>query len=532
MFMHKWQKGWKVRVSRIILLMLVFALCFCLMSGCGKREKENNGIAAVDPKNLQLTEYDPEEAILSALKQLGETERECNVVSAAEVSQRKVSIVILGLAYSSQMEQICTILKENEIPAMLIVDGMSAAEDSDTVQLFDREGFEIGNYTLRAERYMNEQSEEEIAASYAHAQTILKTITGKEAKYCAANATKMDSHVLHAAYAAGLETAIEPSSYIADISFPTFSAAMGYVTGIENGEIIAIKVGDSLDETEYEPFEQDMRPATDFDDALEEPDENTEKNTDIVITVEYLLEALETTETAVVPLERLNLDYDVLVDQMFKESEDTYQYELPEHEKVDASWFNNTLFIGDSLTLAMSIYSMGFPETTAFCAYKSITPKQFVDNVIVSNEDGSRTAVFDEICDHDPDNIFILLGTNAMTSGTDASLVATYEMLVQKLQEQFPNADIYIQGLPSVTKTVSAERITLTINRIKKINVLLAQLAHNKKCYYIDLYHATAGEDGYLSTYIAQEDGIHLNQIGCEKWFDYLRSHVVIEKNR
>ena len=532
MFMHKWQKGWKVRVSRIILLMLVFALCFCLMSGCGKREKENNGIAAVDPKNLQLTEYDPEAAILSALKQLGETERECDVVSAAEVSQRKVSIVILGLAYSSQMEQICTILKENEIPAMLIVDGMSAAEDSDTVQLFDREGFEIGNYTLRAERYMNEQSEEEIAASYAHAQTILKTITGKEAKYCAANATKMDSHVLHAAYAAGLETAIEPSSYIADISFPTFSAAMGYVTGIENGEIIAIKVGDSLDETEYEPFEQDMRPATDFDDALEEPDENTEKNTDIVITVEYLLEALETTETAVVPLERLNLDYDVLVDQMFKESEDTYQYELPEHEKVDASWFNNTLFIGDSLTLAMSIYSMGFPETTAFCAYKSITPKQFVDNVIVSNEDGSRTAVFDEICDHDPDNIFILLGTNAMTSGTDASLVATYEMLVQKLQEQFPNADIYIQGLPSVTKTVSAERITLTINRIKKINVLLAQLAHNKKCYYIDLYHATAGEDGYLSTYIAQEDGIHLNQIGCEKWFDYLRAHVVIEKNR
>ena len=530
MFMHKWQKGWKVGVSRIILLMLVFALCFCLMSGCGKREKENNGIAAVDPKNLQLTEYDPEEAILSALKQLGETDCECDVVSAAEVSQRKVSIVILGLGYNAQMEQICTILKENDIPAMLIVDGMSAAEDSDTVKLFDMEGFEIGNYTLQAERYMNEQSEEEIAVSYAHAQTILKAITGKEAKYCAANATEMDSHMLHAAYAAGLKTAVEPSSYITDISFPSFSAAMGYVSGLKSGEIIAIKVGDSLDEIEYEPFEQNMRPATDFDDTLDEFEEDTDKNTDIVVTVQYLLEALETTETAVVPLERLNLDYDELVDQMFKEAEDTYQYELPEHETVDASWFSNSLFIGDSLTLAMSVYSVGFPETTAFCAYKSITPKQFVDNVIVSNEDGSRTAVFDEICDHNPDNIFILLGTNVMTSGTDASLVAAYEMLVQKLQEQFPDADIYIQGLPPVTKTVSAERITLTINRIKKINVQLAQLANDRRCYYIDLYHATAGEDGYLSTYIAQEDGIHLNQLGCEKWFDYLKTHVVIEE--
>ena len=526
--MHEWQKGWRVRVSRIISLMMFFAFCLCLIYGCEKKE-DNNEIVSVDPGNLQLMEYDPEEEIRSALKQLGETDRECDVVSAADVSQRKVSIVILGLAYSSQMEQICTILKENDIPAMLIVDGMSAAEDSDTVKLFDREGFEIGNYSLQAERYMNEQSEEDITVSYAHAQKILKTITGKEAKYCAANATKMDSHVLHAAYAAGLETAVEPSSYITDISFPTFSAAMGYVSGLKSGEVIAIKMGDSLDETEYEPFEKDMRPATDFDDTLDEQEENTERNNDIVVTVQYLLEALETTETAVVPLERLNLDFDELVDQMFSEAEDTYQYELPEHETVNASWFNNSLFIGDSLTLAMSVYSVGFPETTIFCAYKSITPKQFVDNVVVNNEDGSQTAVFDEICTHDPDNIFILLGTNVMASTTDASLVVSYEMLIQKLQEQFPGADIYIQGLPPVTKTVSSERITLTINRIKKINIQLAQLAADKGCYYIDLYHAMSGEDGYLSTYIAQEDGIHLNQRGCEKWFGYLSTHVLLE---
>lgn len=246
MFMHERQKRLKVRNERIISLMLSFVFCFCLMSGCGKKEEENNEIVTIDPENLQLMEYDAEKAIQSALVQLGETDCECDIISAAKVSQRKVSIVILGLAYSSQMEQICTMLKEHDIPAVLIVDGMSAAEDSDTVRLFDREGFEIGNYTLQAERYMNEQSEEEIAASYAHAQMILKTITVKEAKYCAANATKMDSHVLRAAYAAGLKTAVEPSSYIADISFPTFSAAMGYVAGLKPGEIIAIKVGDSF----------------------------------------------------------------------------------------------------------------------------------------------------------------------------------------------------------------------------------------------------------------------------------------------
>lgn len=530
MFIIDWWKRQRGRALRITSFILASTICLCLMSGCEKKEEKNNGITIVDPGHLQLAEYDPEEAIQSALKQLQETDDECDVISASKVSQRKVSIVILGLAYSPQMEQICTMLKENDIPAVLIVDGMSAAEDSDTVKLFDREGFDIGNYTLRAERYMNELSEEEIATSYAHAQTILKTITGKEAKYCAANATVLDSHVLHAARAAGLKTAVEPSSYITDISFPTFNAAMGYVSRLKPGEIIAIKVGDSLDEIEYEPFEQDERPATDFDDTLEEPEEDTEKNTDIVVTVQYLLEALETTETAVVPLERLSLDFDELVDKMFKETRDTYQYELAEHESVDVSWFDNSLFIGDSLTLAMSLYSVGFPETTAFCAYKSITPKQFVDNIVVNNEDGSQTAVFDEICTHDPDNIFILLGTNVMATGTDVSLVAAYEMLVQKLQEQFPDADIYIQGLPPVTKTVSAERVTLTVNRIRKVNVQLAQMADENGCYYIDLNHALASEDGYLSTYIAQEDGIHLNQRGCEKWFEYLKTHVLVEE--
>lgn len=517
-----------MRIKKIISVILMFGLCSCIISGCNW-EAHNSHQTEVG--SLQLVEYHPEEDIQKAIKMLKETDEKCELITAADVSQRKVSLVFLGLAYSSQMEQICTMLKEYNIPAVFLIDGMSAAEDSDTVKMFAREGFEIGNYTLRADRYMNEQTEEEIATSFAHAQTILKEIIGKEPKYCAANATEFDHHVLHAAYSAGLKTAVKPSSYIADISFPTFNAAMGYMTGIKSGEIIAIKLNDTLDEIEYEPFEQDERPATDFDDSLKETEQEEEKNTDIVVTVQYLLDALETTQTAVVPLERLNLKFDKLVEKMFRESEDAIQYELPEHKAVDASWFNHSLFIGDSLTLSMSLYPVGFPDTTAFCAYKSITPKQFVDNVSVSNDDGSKTAVFDDICKQNPNQIFILLGTNALASGTNANLVTSYELLIQKLQKQFPDVPIYIQGLPPVTEATSAERVTLTIGRLKKVNVQLAEMANKNGCYYIDLTHALANEEGFLSTYIAQEDGIHLNQEGCKKWFNYLKTHVLVEEH-
>lgn len=518
-----------MKIRKTISVMLILALCFGTLSGCGHKEPEASKRASDGTENLQLTEYHPEEDIDRALQKLSETKKECRLVKAPHASQRKVSLVFLGLAYDSEMEQICKMLKEYNMDAIFLVDGMSAAEERDTVKMLSREGFEVGNYTLSAERNMHKKSKEEITTSFAHAQSILKTILGKTPKYCSANGTKLNHRIRHAAYCADLKTVVKPSSYLSNTSFPTFSSAMGYVEKIKPGEIIAVKLNDTLDEIEYEPFESDERPAEDFDDAVKEPEKEEERNTDIVVTVQYLLESLDETETAVVPLKRLNIKKDKLVKRMFKEKETTKKYELPKHSAVNERWFKDALFIGDSLTLAMSMYSVGMPDTTAFCAYKSITPKQFTDNVTVKNDDGSKTAVFDEICEQNPKQIFILLGTNALASGSNANLVDTYELLIQKLKEQFPGIPIYIQGLPPVTKATAASKVTLTNGRIRKVNVKLAKMAEKNGCYYIDLNRALANGEGALPASIAQKDGIHLTQKGCKKWFNYLRTHVKVK---
>lgn len=518
-----------MKTGKIISVMLILALCLGTLSGCGHDETEVSDSVSDRTENLNLTEYHPEEDIASALKSLTETKKECHLVKAPHATQRKVSLVFLGLAYDSEMEQICKMLQEHNMDAIFIVDGMSAAEERDSVKMLAREGFEIGNYTLKAERQMHEKNEEEIATSFAHTQSILKTILGKTPKYCAVNGTEMNYHIRHAAYCADLETIVKPSSYLSNTSFPTFSSAMGYIKNIEQGEIIAVKLNDTLDELEYESFESDERPATDFDDDLKESKEEEERNTDIVVTVEYLLEALDETETAVVPLERLNIDIDEQVIKMFEEKESTEKYELPEHSAVEEQWFKDSLFIGDSLTLAMSMYSVGMPDTTAFCAYKSITPKQFSDNVTVKNDNGSPTAVFDDICKKNPKQIFILLGTNALASGSNANLIDTYELLIQKLKKQFPDISIYIQGLPPVTKSTAASMVTLTNGRIRKVNIQLAKMADRTGCYYIDLNRALANDEGDLPESIAQKDGIHLTQEGCGKWFEYLKTHVKVK---
>lgn len=515
-----------MNVRKFMAVMLAGALLCTALAGCGENTETAGGDSVFD--SLELTEYRPEAAIEQAKLRLQSDSGKCAVLTGVEARQRKVSLVFLGLADPAQMEQLCDALDEYDAPALFLVDGMSAAEDVDSVKLVSRLGYPVGNYTLDARPHLEQLTQEEIAGTFAHGQVILDTILGSTAPYCGANATELTEDVLHAAWCAGQKKAVQPTTYLASTSLPSFSAAMGYVEHLSPGDVIGIKLNGSLDEIEYEEFEQDERPATDFQGTLEHQEKNEEPNSDIVITVQYLLEALNTTQTAVVSLERLPIDLDEAVEQLFRQSQDAAGYELPEHDPVPAEWFSNALFVGDSLTLAMSLYQLDVPPTAAFCAYKSITPKQFVDNVTVQTPDGSQVAVFDDICGHNPDQIFLLLGTNTLASGSNTGLIASYTLLLQKLREQFPDAAIYVQGLPPVSEKVSSERVTLTNGRIRTVNLQLAQMAQANGCYYIDLNRALAKEDGSLSTYISQEDGIHLNQRGCQLWFDYLKSHVLI----
>ncbi len=517
-----------MRYGKITLaVFLMLSILLCILTGCSKEGVAQPG--SYDYSSLELTEYNPEDAIEQALALLQTEKKESTAIFAVEAKQRKVAIVFMGLADPGQMEQLCDILDDFKVPALFAVDGMSAAEDPESVRLLKRLGYEIGNYSLSTERHLEKRSEEEIASSFAHAQVILETITGDTPDRFAANATQMESNLLHAAYCAGLREGVQPNTFLSSTSLPSFNAAMGYVEDVTAGSIIGIKLNDSLDEIEFEDFEQDLRPEKHPETTLEE-EKQEDRNTDIVLTVRYLMEALNTTQTAIVSLDRLPIEEDKDVEKMFLQHEDTTQYELPEHDPVETEWFSDSLFIGDSLTLAMSQYDIGMPESTGFCAYKSITPKQFLDNITVENVEGKQIAVFDEICKYNPTSIFILLGTNALASGSNASLIAAYKQLLTKLNQQFPEATIYVQGLPPVSKAVSTERVTLTNGRIRAVNLELAQMAEHSNCRYIDLTHALADEDGNLSTYIAQEDGIHLNNIGCQKWFDYLKSHVVMEE--
>ncbi|MCR4585324.1 MAG: polysaccharide deacetylase family protein [Lachnospiraceae bacterium] len=453
-------------------------------------------------------------------------EKKTEKVEGYKASQHKISLIIAGLTTPAEMQKILDLLDEYSIKATFACEGISASEIPDTVREIKDRGNILANYGMSGEEHWEELDDASIIDTVARTQAIIKGITGEYPEYAIGNSTVVNDNILYLTACANIDHYISSTGFLNPSSFKDFGEALGFVEKTAGGSIICFKIDDNLDETEYEPFEVDERPADDKQASVKR-DEQTVKMS-AAESIELLLEALYTTETAVVPLDDLHNEPDPSIDKMFSDMETAADYEVERSEMQDPGFLGGALFIGDSLTLALSYYPV-VDENAIFCAYKSITPTQFVNNLKVSDADGRETAVWDEVCSKNPEKIYILLGTNALASGSNKSFIVYYERLIDMLKEQFPDIPVYVEGLPPVTKEVSDTRITLNNGRIRKINVEIAKMATEKNCYYIDLYSALADSEKALPKAIAQDDGIHMNQEGCQMWIDHLLTHKAKE---
>ncbi len=470
--------------------------------------------------------YDAADEIASAKEKLSTETELAEIKKKADASQRKVTLVFSGMATPAEMEQILTMVKEYHAAPIFILDGMSAAEDPETTRNIALGGYEIGNYGLNAETHWENSSEEALVESVAYAQVILKTLTKQTPDIFLGNATVYTDDVLHAVYCTGIKQVIEPSSFISSTSFPSFTAAMGYMNSVNNGDIICVKLQGALDDLEYHRMEMDIRtiwePQELEADGIELPE------TSIVTTVQYLLEALRTTQTATVPLSRLYLDFDQEVADLVNEENKAAEKSM-RGVSTQTEYFDNVLMIGDSLTrtLANFDYPNGLADHADICAYVSITPSQIMNNVTAENIHGEQVAVWDEITSHDPRIIYTLLGANSLGVETDEHLIQTYSLLLDKIKTAFPNAEIIVEGLTPVSRKVSSDQLAMTNGRIRALNVQLAEMASEKGLHYLDIYSALCNEDGDLPVTLSREDGIHLNAEGSARWVAFLQSHAV-----
>lgn len=195
---------------------------------------------------------------------------------------------------------------------------------------------------------------------------------------------------------------------------------------------------------------------------------------------------------------------------------------------VDLSYFDNAVFLGDSLTQGLQIYDTGLPNAH-YCAYRGVGPSAVVNGTTCTRVDGVQEVPLDALVSYAPESVYILLGTNVLTQDTDyTSFLNYYSLMLDRIRNLLPDADIYVQSITPVRPEVSADakHAGMYAERFIRVNNDLAALAVEKGCYFLDLWEVLADENGDLKAEYAQPDGYHLMPEGYTAWVEYLRTHV------
>ena len=205
----------------------------------------------------------------------------------------------------------------------------------------------------------------------------------------------------------------------------------------------------------------------------------------------------------------------------------------PAGEPVDSGWFDDALFIGDSVTLKLSYYSdYGSLGNAEFlCAgslgYNNAQMGLYEYGNVHPEYRGQKVLVDEGAAMIAPAKIFIMLGMNDIGMyGVDGAVEAM-KVVTARIASKCPDAVIYVQ---SVTPMLENMQLRDLNNRtIAEFNSKLQPVCNERGYIYLDV--ASAMDDGrgnlvyeYCGDPTAM--GLHFSDKGCEVWVDYLKTHV------
>lgn len=200
------------------------------------------------------------------------------------------------------------------------------------------------------------------------------------------------------------------------------------------------------------------------------------------------------------------------------------------NREVDMSYFSDALFIGDSRTEGLQLYS-GIEGATFFC-YKGISIFDVMaeDPKKVVTLDGNKYSVVGAL-EHTAGQfgkVYISLGVNELGYYDDQGYHDKFCALIDEVRRTQPDAVIYLQNVVPVNPELCAKNWPSYVNnnKVGTYNDILEQVAEEKEVVLLDLHSALGTSDGIL----AKEntvDGVHFNKAWYQEWLSYLMKHAV-----
>lgn len=198
---------------------------------------------------------------------------------------------------------------------------------------------------------------------------------------------------------------------------------------------------------------------------------------------------------------------------------------VPEGEDVGNDWFADAVFLGDSRTDGLRLYS-GIKGATFIC-HTGLSVFTIGKNACIKDENGEKITAMDALAKQQYAKVYLMLGVNEL-GYTTTSFLNSYTELVEQIKTLQPGAAIYLQTLIPINEPIAYSNGTnRSINnaKLKEFNEVIAYVAQTEGVFLVDVDVPFWTEEDCLSEENTG-DGVHLTRAGYEAWFAYLRTHT------
>ena len=209
---------------------------------------------------------------------------------------------------------------------------------------------------------------------------------------------------------------------------------------------------------------------------------------------------------------------------------------VPESAPVDASWFDDAAFVGDSVSVTLANYNSSYGTLGKAKFFCSVSLSQ--TNALsyqAGNErlpeypagSGQHPRIEDGIAASGAKKVYLMLGMNCIASGVDR-VSQDLVTLVSKIQEKSPGIAVLIESVTPMTADSPRADGSLNNFTIQEFNEKMKAICQEKQWYYVNVAEAVTGDQGALKAEYSGDKamGIHFNYDGAAACANYLLTHV------
>ena len=196
---------------------------------------------------------------------------------------------------------------------------------------------------------------------------------------------------------------------------------------------------------------------------------------------------------------------------------------VPESNALTPTYFAKCAFVGDSITVGLSDYQL-VPMKNVIAEIGMNIEK--INTEKMQNAFG-ETTVLEALTQAEPENIYIMLGSNGIAWMSIDEMIAEYSEFTEGVRKSLPDSNIYVLSIPPVTEKKENSDEPILNSNIDEYNSKLLELANKNGYYYVDINTELKGDDGKFPEENAADDGMHFNKATYDVMLDYILRHVV-----